>query len=123
MWFSNAYCSAPLCMPARASMLTGTYPHNHHIQENAGSLPPDEEGYAHLLREAGYATAYVGKTHFGSDTPRRDVHLSPGESRAPAQPSGPGVIQRGNAAGAPEPPEPGGSGGSTTYTRYLGRWR
>ena len=93
-------------MPARASMLTGTYPHNHHIQENAGSLPPDEEGYAHLLREAGYATAYVGKTHFGSDNPRRDLHLSPGESRAPAQPAGPGVIQRSNAAGAPEPPEP-----------------
>ncbi|HEX2515692.1 MAG TPA: sulfatase-like hydrolase/transferase, partial [Chloroflexota bacterium] len=73
VWFSNAYCSAPLCMPARASMLTGTYPHNHHIQENAGSLPLDEEGYALLLREVGYATAYVGKTHFGSDSPGRDV--------------------------------------------------
>jgi choline-sulfatase len=54
-------------------MLTGTYPHNHHIQENAGSLPLDEEGYALLLREVGYATAYVGKTHFGSDSPGRDV--------------------------------------------------
>jgi arylsulfatase len=72
VWFRDAYCSAPLCMPARASMLTGTYPHNHHIQENAGSLPPDDESYALLLRAAGYATAYVGKTHFGSDAPGRD---------------------------------------------------
>jgi arylsulfatase len=72
VWFRNAYCSAPLCMPARASMLTGTYPHNHHIQENAGALPPDDESYALLLRDAGYATAYVGKTHFGSDAPGRD---------------------------------------------------
>jgi arylsulfatase len=72
VWFSNVYCTAPLCMPARASMITGTYPHNHHIQENAGSLPADDETYALLLQRAGYATAYVGKTHFGSDAPGRD---------------------------------------------------
>ena len=70
--FSRAYCTGPLCMPARASMISGTYPHNHGIQENAGSIPPDDETYAQLLRKAGYETAYVGKTHFGSDAPGRD---------------------------------------------------
>ncbi|HEU5316391.1 MAG TPA: sulfatase-like hydrolase/transferase, partial [Chloroflexota bacterium] len=70
--FTNAYCTGPLCMPARASMISGLYPHNHGVQENAGSLPADDESYARLLRDAGYATAYVGKTHFGSDAPGRD---------------------------------------------------
>ena len=93
-------------MPARASMLTGTYPHNHHIQDNAGLLPVEDESYARLLQEAGYATAYVGKTHFGSDRPGRDligqeadvmrrgfdyVHQIPGPMalarRAPPQPA------------------------------------
>jgi arylsulfatase A-like enzyme len=102
VWFRDAYCSAPLCMPARASMLTGTYPHNHHIQENAGSLPPDDESYALLLRAAGYATAYVGKTHFGSDAPGRDFHLLPGESRASAQIAGPGMFPRADTSEAHE---------------------
>jgi arylsulfatase A-like enzyme len=70
--FSHMYCTAPLCMPARASMISGLYPHNHHVQENAGSLPVEDESYARLLERAGYATAYVGKTHFGSDAPGRD---------------------------------------------------
>jgi arylsulfatase len=72
VWLSHAYCTAPLCMPARASMISGLYPHNHHVQGNAGSLPVDDESYARLLKRAGYATAYVGKTHFGSDAPGRD---------------------------------------------------
>ena len=70
--FSNCYCTAPLCMPARASMISGTYPHNHGVQVNAGMLPVEDETYAHLLQRVGYATAYVGKAHFGSDGPGRD---------------------------------------------------
>src|SRR5215217_1326164 len=57
--FTNTYCTAPLCMPGRASMLSGTYPPNHHAQDNAGSLPADDESYARLLKHQGYATAYV----------------------------------------------------------------
>src|SRR5437588_3427487 len=49
--FTNAYCTSPLCMPARASMISGTYPHNHHIQDNAGRLPVEDESYARLVQD------------------------------------------------------------------------
>src|SRR6266542_5603272 len=75
--FSGAYCTGPLCLPARASRISGTYPHNHGIQQNAGVMPADDETYAHLLQRVGYATAYVGKTHFGSDAPNGPRPLTP----------------------------------------------
>lgn len=69
--FTRAYCASPLCMPARASMISGLWPHNHHIQDNAGHLPPDDETYAQLLQRAGYQTAAIGKLHFWPDDPGR----------------------------------------------------
>jgi arylsulfatase A-like enzyme len=95
--FTHAYATAPLCMPARASVVSGLYPHNHHIQANAGELPADDETFAHLLQRVGYHTAYVGKSHFyqhgrGVDMVERqgwmrargfeDVHETPGPHAA-----------------------------------------
>ncbi len=65
--FSNAYCSTPSCIPARASLLTGLSPWNH------GLLGMDGWPIAHQyptemprsLREAGYYTAGIGKMEFG----------------------------------------------------------
>ncbi|MFQ6131455.1 MAG: sulfatase [Armatimonadota bacterium] len=64
--FSHAFTVSPLCMPARASFVSGLYPHNHGIWHNAGSLPPDDETFFHHLQRLGYYTAYVGKSHFYS---------------------------------------------------------
>jgi arylsulfatase len=69
--FTGAYCASPLCMPARASMISGLAPHNHHIQDNAGHLPADDETFAQLLQRAGYHTAAIGKLHFWPDDPGR----------------------------------------------------
>jgi choline-sulfatase len=69
MHFTRAYCNAPLCMPARASVLTGTYPHNHHVQRNAGRVRADEETLAKGLRQVGYRNAYLGKCHYFWDGP------------------------------------------------------
>lgn len=58
----------PLCCPARMSLMTGQYPHNHGVD---GNFPP--EGYYELprktqqktlpvwLRKAGYQTSHIGK--------------------------------------------------------------
>lgn len=64
--FTRAYTTFPLCVPARASMITGKYPHelglfgNNAIAEEPGRGP---ESLGYLLRSLGYDTAYAGKWH------------------------------------------------------------
>lgn len=60
-----AYSSAPQCAPARASLLTGQYPHHTGVTDNA---PPhdieafdDRRTLGTWLTDAGYATGFVGK--------------------------------------------------------------
>jgi choline-sulfatase len=51
-------------MPARASFVSGLYPHNHRLWTNAGRLPAHDETFFQHLQRSGYYTAYVGKSHF-----------------------------------------------------------
>ena len=77
--FRRAFCTTPMCSPARSSILTGLYPHatglvaNH--QERAISreisLSPQVQILADYLQEAGYACAYTGKWHLGTGGDRR----------------------------------------------------
>lgn len=60
MRFDAAYTSAPQCIPARDSMLSGRYPH--WFPEH-WTMAPDAPTAAHLFRQAGYVTAHVGKMH------------------------------------------------------------
>ncbi|MFQ6047920.1 MAG: sulfatase-like hydrolase/transferase, partial [Phycisphaerae bacterium] len=62
--FANACTVSPLCMPARASFINGLYPHNHHMWDNAGQMPPDDETFFQLLQQQGYYVAYIGKSHY-----------------------------------------------------------
>jgi len=64
--FTHTFTVSPLCMPARASFISGLYPHNHHMWANAGKLPADDETFFHHLKEAGYYTAHIGKSHYYS---------------------------------------------------------
>src|SRR5271167_718985 len=63
-WFAQATTVAPLCMPARASLATGLYPHNHGMWANDGELAASDETLFHLLQQSGYLTALVGKAHY-----------------------------------------------------------
>src|SRR6266542_1474164 len=63
MLFERAYCSYPVCVPARFTMLTGRYAHHHGAVGNGTPLPLRERTAAHHFSYAGYATAFVGKMH------------------------------------------------------------
>ena len=48
--FTSAYTPSPICVPARASFITGQPVHRHHAWDNAiayGGVPP---GWSHMLR-------------------------------------------------------------------------
>lgn len=67
--FANAFCTTPLCSPARASFLTGLYAYRHGVRNNADQSSWDETRatFLELLkRQAGYDTAFVGKWHMPS---------------------------------------------------------
>lgn len=68
--FENSFCTTPQCSPSRASILTGLYPVATGVLGNmdmTGGKPLAMSTFAPMLQKAGYATAYFGKWHLGSD--------------------------------------------------------
>ena len=83
MRFTDAYAAAPVCTPTRAAMMTGLSPARLGITNHAPGhrdgfkpkgaklvgadkrnyLKPEEVTIAERLKEAGYATGFVGKWH------------------------------------------------------------
>ncbi len=63
--FTNAYTQCPSCIATRASLATGRTPNSTGFIGYAGRVPwPYEGTMMHRLRDAGYQTMCVGKTHF-----------------------------------------------------------
>lgn len=62
--FENGYCNSPLCVPSRASFMTGKHLHRIGVWDNGVPLASDEPTWAHRLNALGYETALAGKMHF-----------------------------------------------------------
>ena len=75
--FENAYCASPVCSPARASWLTGLYPHAHGQLVNYGpgrrlgrpgsEMRADCVTIGDVLKREGYRCGIVGPWHLGRD--------------------------------------------------------
>lgn len=57
------YVANPICMPNRASIMTGRMPSLHGARHNGIPLSKDHNTFVELLREAGYKTGLIGKSH------------------------------------------------------------
>jgi arylsulfatase A-like enzyme len=63
--YTRAHNQNVVCMPARATMLTGQYVRTHGVWMNGVPLPIDAPSVAAYLHDqAGYRTALIGKAHF-----------------------------------------------------------
>jgi arylsulfatase A-like enzyme len=61
--FSRFYVATPVCMPNRATLMTGRMPSVHGVRSNGSPLSLKSNTFVDALRSAGYATALVGKSH------------------------------------------------------------
>jgi arylsulfatase A-like enzyme len=62
--FTNSFVTNALCLPSRATALTGLYSHNTGCVDNQDrALPEDIPMFTDLLREAGYEVGLFGKAH------------------------------------------------------------
>jgi arylsulfatase A-like enzyme len=88
--FNRCYTPQALCGPARASILTGLYPHAHGLRRNVYPMPSGKvnsnypepvsdpfrdprfriwDNFVFLLNNAGFATGHIGKWHLGPGNP------------------------------------------------------
>jgi len=61
--FDRFFVASPVCMPNRASLLTGRYPSAHGLRHNGNRLSTRANTFVDVLRESGYRTALIGKSH------------------------------------------------------------
>lgn len=65
----NAFCTNSICVPSRATILSGQYSHRNGVYDLEDSYEPDSMNFAKLLQAAGYQTSIIGKWHLKKSPP------------------------------------------------------
>ena len=110
IWYERAYADCPVCMPQRATMLTGFTASQHGMPQNFMSGPRtpialEQSLPFRLVREAGYQTKAVGKMHFWPERARfgfEDISLHPNDYVNFLEEQGYGGFYRGHGLGGNE---------------------
>jgi len=61
--FDKFYVSCPICMPNRATLMTGRMPSVNGVLTNGLSLPWNSNTFVNVLKQSDYQTALLGKSH------------------------------------------------------------
>lgn len=64
-----SFTNQPVCAPSRASLQTGQYATQTGVYRNDIPLSAEATTLAHLFRDAGYRTGYIGKWHLSEHEP------------------------------------------------------
>lgn len=110
MWYQRAYADCPICMPQRATMLTGYTGSQHGMPRNFLSGPrtpiPVERSLPYrLAHEANYQTKAIGKMHFYPERVRfgfEHITLHPDDYINWLEDQGYGGLYRGHGLGGNE---------------------
>jgi len=78
----NCLVSNSICTPSRATILTGQYSHVNGVKTLGGSLYPEQNNIAKVLKEVGYQTSVIGKWHLKKEPTGFDYYcVLPGQGR------------------------------------------
>ncbi|MFV0246271.1 MAG: sulfatase [Qingshengfaniella sp.] len=72
------YVASPVCMPNRASLMTARLPSSHGVRMNGQPLSRRNVTFVELLRDAGYDTALIGKSHLQTLSGQPPMMRKPG---------------------------------------------
>ncbi len=82
MLLNNVFATNAICVPSRASILTGQYSHQNNIYSLSDPLEPDSMNIAKALQASGYETAVIGKWHLTKEPNGFDYYLVlPGQGK------------------------------------------
>ncbi len=71
--FDRFYVANPVCMPNRSTLMTGRMPSLHGVRHNGIPLSLRANTFTEMMRDAGWRTGLIGKSHLQNMTPHPPI--------------------------------------------------